>query len=219
MKIAFLLLLTAGVSFAASKPQTPGRTGNDNVGIEAKAFLTKEEVKSVVGMDMDQGFIVVEVTLTPRNGETVKVSLDDFLLLSEKDGQKSAPYVPSQIAGAGALIVSTRPGEGTGIMTQQRTIPWGGMGGGRPMGMPDQGGSIGSTTANPEFAKASTTNGAGEKTNPLLATLEKKVLPEKEIKEPLTGQLYFLFEGKHKQKNLELFYKGSGGKLSLKFAR
>lgn len=219
MKAAILFLLTITAIVAANKNQALGRAGNDNLGIEAKAYLTKEEVKSAVGMDMDLGFIVVEITLTPRNGEKVKIDLDNFLLLSEKDGQKSAAYVPSQIAGAGALIVSSRPGEGSGVMTQQRTTPWGGFGGRRPQGLPQPGGAIGSTTANPTDAHAEATNGQNEKANPLLAVLEKKILEEKEISEPVSGQLYFMLEGKHKLKNLELYYKGTGGKLSLKFAR
>jgi hypothetical protein len=53
--------------------------------------------------------------------------------------------------------------------------------------------------------------------NPLLAVLKEKVLAEKEITAPLSGLLYFLLEGKHKPKNLELMYKGPAGRLSLRF--
>lgn len=218
MKKVFLVLFTIATVFSAEKNQTLGRAGNDNLGIEAKVFLTKEEVKTAVGMEMDQGFIVVDVTITPRNGETIQLNRESFLLLSERDGQKSTPYAPSQIAGAGALVVSSKPGEGSGVMAQQRTMPWGGIGG-RPRGIPERGGSIGSTTANPTEAQAKATNGEGEKENPLLSLLENKILPEKEITGPVSGQLYFLLEGKQKLKNLELYYRGSGGKLSLKFAR
>ena len=62
-------------------------------------------------------------------------------------------------------------------------------------------------------------SGASEKTreDPLLAVLKEKVLAEKEIAEPLSGLLYFLLEGKHKPKELELMYKGPAGRLSLRF--
>ncbi len=218
MKLAAAVIFSGVLLLAGDKNLSPGRTGNDNVGVEAKVFLTKEEVKSAVGSELDEGFIVVQITLTPRNGETVKINRDDFLLLSGRDGQKSQPYAPSQIAGAGALVVASRAGQGGGMMGQQRTVPWGGIGG-RPMGMPSPGGSIGSTTANPTEASATTTDGDNKKPNPLLDTLKEKILPEKEITEPVSGQLYFLLEGKHKLKDLELFYKGPGGKLSLKFVR
>jgi hypothetical protein len=55
------------------------------------------------------------------------------------------------------------------------------------------------------------------KENPLLAVLQEKVLAEKEITEPLSGLLYFLLEGKHKSKDLELLYKGPAGRLPLRF--
>lgn len=215
MKTVALLTLCAAVVFAGDKNLHPGRMGNDNVGIDAKAFLSKDEVKSAVGAELDQGFIVVEVTMTPRNGQTIKIVRDNFLLLSGRDGQKSAPFAPTQIAGSGALVVSSTSGSG-GIMGQQRTVPWGGIGG-RPMGMPSPGGSIGSSTANPTEAKATVSE--DKKENPVLATIKEKILPEKEVTEPVSGQLYFLLEGKHKLKDLELFYKDTGGKLSLKFVR
>jgi hypothetical protein len=51
----------------------------------------------------------------------------------------------------------------------------------------------------------------------LLAVLKEKVLAEQEITEPLSGLLYFLLEGKHRPKDLELMYKGPAGRLSLRF--
>ncbi len=55
------------------------------------------------------------------------------------------------------------------------------------------------------------------KESPLLALLEAKVLPEKEVKEPLSGLLYFFLEGRHKPKDVALYYRGAAGKLSLRF--
>jgi hypothetical protein len=56
-----------------------------------------------------------------------------------------------------------------------------------------------------------------EKDDPVLATLKAKVLPMKETAEPVSGLLYFLMEGKHKTKQLEMYYKGPAGNLSLRF--
>jgi hypothetical protein len=42
-------------------------------------------------------------------------------------------------------------------------------------------------------------------------------LPEKETTEALSGLLYFQMVGKLKPKDLELHYKGPGGRLALRF--
>jgi hypothetical protein len=55
--------------------------------------------------------------------------------------------------------------------------------------------------------------------NPLLEILKAKILPEKKTQEAVKGQLYFLLDGKHKLKDLELMYKNSGGRLILDFLK
>ena len=73
------------------------------------------------------------------------------------------------------------------------------------------------------FKSASTTAAEAKvekgesKDNPLLAVLKEKILPEKEITDPLSGLLYFPIEGKVKPKDLELHYRLQGAKLSLRF--
>ena len=56
-----------------------------------------------------------------------------------------------------------------------------------------------------------------DKENPLLAALNAKILPEKEITEPTSGLLFFQIVGKVKAKDLELRYKGPAGKMALRF--
>ena len=106
-------------------------------------------------------------------------------------------------------------------MAQQRRQPWGGIGGRTMGGLPGSGGSIGSATADTTQAEARTIEDDGtKKEDPLLTILKEKILPQrKETSTPIAGQLYFLLEGKHKIKHLELFYKAPGGRLSLKFVR
>ena len=53
--------------------------------------------------------------------------------------------------------------------------------------------------------------------NKLLAILKKKVLPEGETSTPITGLLYFPLEGKHKDKQLWLYYTSGAHRLSLRF--
>lgn len=89
--------------------------------------------------------------------------------------------------------------------------------GGRPRRLGGDGGAIGN--AGSTETRAVMHSGTKEKPDPLLDTLKEKVLPEKETSEPVSGLLYFLMEGKHKPKQLELLYKGAGGKLSLRFEK
>lgn len=216
MRVLIAGLITLSLAAGGKKLATPGRTSNDNVEIQATAYMTKDEVKAAIGSELDEGFIVVEMKVIPKNGQTIKVDRDDFVLISGKDGQRSTPYEPSQIAGSNALIISGR--QSGGAMAQQRTQPWGGIGGSRPMGLPTGGGSMGSTTAGTSTAEAKEKESDG-KENPALAMLKEKILAEKEITEPIAGQLYFLLEGKHKLKDLDLYYKAPGGRLSLRFVR
>jgi hypothetical protein len=68
-------------------------------------------------------------------------------------------------------------------------------------------------------SSAKVDDGKKEKENPLLAVLKEKVLLEKETNEPVTGLLYFILEGKHKPKDLELIYKSQGQRLILDFGK
>src|SRR5262249_37773397 len=129
--------------------------------------------------------------------------LDDFLLVSGKDGQRAEPYSPSQIAGSDVLVV-----------TRQEGKKGGGLGIGLGPLMGGGGGSSPGTATNTETQVAKSDPG---KANPLLAVLKDKVLPEKEISDPISGLLYFQIVGKVKPKDLELHYKGPAGRLALRF--
>jgi hypothetical protein len=61
--------------------------------------------------------------------------------------------------------------------------------------------------------------GSQEKENPFLAVLKEKSLQQRETSEPITGLLYFYFEGKHKLKDLELMYKSPAGRMMLDFQK
>lgn len=213
----FLVILLAATAWA-EKPTVPGRSSNDNVALEAVLYLDKAEVTQRLGQELPDGFVLVEVTLSPKNGQTIKIDRDDFQIISSRDGQRSTPFAPTQIAGAESLMVTTRTASGR-TMTEQRRAPWGGIGGQRPMGMPTPGGMVGNTRVNDQQAAASEVQGDAKKLNPLLTALREKVLTEKEVTEPVTGQLYFLFEGKLKAKDLEMFYKAPGGRLNVRFVR
>lgn len=205
----------ACVLLGADRKPIIAEGANDQVAVRAVAYLDKNAIKDLLGADLGGSVAVVEVSLTPKTAQGLKVFRDDFQLHSYKDGQKSGPFAPSQIAGSGVLVVSTT-GAGGGIMADESGPIYGGIGGGRPRRMGADGGVFGNA-ASQGHLEATMHEGGPEKQSPLLKTLKEKSLSEKETVEPVRGLLYFPLEGKHKAKDLSLVYRGQGGKLVLEF--
>jgi hypothetical protein len=217
LSIGFLVFLALSAS-AADKKLGPAKAGNDNIEVSAVAFVGQAEAAKALGIDPGVDLIVVDLRLIPKDDRKLTLSRDDFTLLSRKDGQRSQAMHPSQIAGSGVMVVSSRGhGASGGVMTQNRGPIWGGMPGtgGRPTRL---GGDNDVSGVTPAEASA-TISSTGEKENPILIALKQKELAQVEISEPCSGLLYFLFEGKHKLKDLELMYKGPGGNLMLDFQK
>jgi hypothetical protein len=200
---------------AAEKRPITARATNVNVSIQARAFTDRNEVKQMLGSDFGGSVVVVEVRITPRAGKELKIFQDDFLLRSYKDGQKSEPFAPAELAGSSVLQLSTTA-QGGAVMAQEQGPVWGGIGGGRPGRLGGNGSGVGNS-ATQEGVQAKVSEENKGKDSPLLTTLKEKVLPEKETAEPLSGLLYFPLDGKHKAKDLALVYSGAGGKLTLEF--
>ncbi len=201
-----------GASAAERKPPS-GRAATGDVEVTATVYADKQTVTQAVGNDLGGYFIVVQARVEPKGGRKLAVHRDDFLLRSDKDGQKCQPFAPSQIAGRGALVITEKGG--TGMMAEQGGPVWGGY----PVGMPRRlgGESVSMGGAPQTSAEATADSGSKEKDNPLLQVLKDKALPEKETAEPVSGLLYFSLEGKHKPKDLELIYQGPGGKAAIRF--
>jgi hypothetical protein len=208
------IILSGLLLSAAEKKPIAAKASNPDLKVECVAHIDKEAVKQLLGADLGGSVAVVEVTVTPRPGKPIKIFGDDFTLHSYKDGQKSQPFAPSQLAGGGALQVTERAGGG--MFTGNPNGPiWGGMGGGRPRRMNGDGGQIGN--ANTQSTTESTIQEESAKENPLLDSLKKKSMPEGETDQPVKGYLYFPLDGKHKAKDLALIYRGQAGKLTLEF--
>lgn len=202
----------------ADKKPGPAQSGNDVVELIAAAHVGRQESNALLGHDPGFEMIVIDVRVIPKWDNKLRVYHDDFTLLSNKDGQRSQPLAPSQIAGRGAMVVSSKSGGGIAAG------PSIGMGGpiyggtvGRPGRLGGDGGMIGNTSQT--SAQATIQTGAAEKENPLLGTLKSKILREGEIAEESRGLLYFIFDGKHKLKDLDLLYKSPGGKVIVDFLR
>ncbi|HVW86438.1 MAG TPA: hypothetical protein VHB50_17250 [Bryobacteraceae bacterium] len=197
--IAIALALCAAV-WAREKKLPSGDAANETVDAAVTA-LDSDELKQIFGTDFDNGYEVIEVTLTPKGGKPLDVHLDDFLLRSEQTGEHSGPLAASQIAGQGTLVVHRTQQKGSGTS-------WGGFGGIM------MGGGIGGGGGSVEGASAEIKN--SEKKDPMLDVLKRKILAEKAIAEPVTGLLFFPME-KEKTKNLVFIYTTPQGKLRTRF--
>jgi hypothetical protein len=215
MRCTTLILLACGlVSFAADKPKLPAMAGaeNDRVELSATLVLDPAEIKTLLGSELPPGIVLVEIKAIPKGDDPLSIGRDDFTLISHRDGQRSGPYAPTQLAGKDVLVVSQQSNGGT----QSRGPTWSGL----PVsiGRSKQAPAAGATPPEQEKEATVQRDTDKEKSNPLLDALEAKVLPDsKETKDEIAGYLFFPLEGKQKVKDLELIYKGPGGRLMMPF--
>ncbi len=216
MKPILTLILSGGWSlscaFAADIKPLPNQAGNDNIELVGTLIIDRQDIQQALGGDLGAGYIVVRIKCTPKNEESLRIGLDDFTLLSRKDGERSPALSPTQIAGAGALVVKPAAKQPGGDGTRTNGPIWGGVsiGGARGVG-------AGNGNANkPGAVDAKIDDSIPE--NPILPLLKEKILPEKETKDSVEGLLYFSMEGsKLKPKDVSLMYKGAGGRLVMEF--
>ena len=211
-----LALVCAGAARNNEGNKPPEARGeNESVVITATVYAKPEAVKEVLGSDLGGHYIVVAVEVTPRFGKEVAINRDDFVLKTDKDGERSGPFAPSQIAGRGAMVVRQTGGAGgTGMHDNDGPI-WGGYPGSPGPPRRVGGDGVGSAGA-PAGAEAKTRTGSHEKEDPMLGVLKQKELPETKTDKPVAGLLYFPME-KQKVKDLELRYAASDDKITMRF--
>jgi hypothetical protein len=214
MATAILAVSVLGFPLGAAeqKPRAP-RASDDVVELTAVAHAGRDAAKAILGIDPELNLIVVEVTLRPKGDAEISFTRDDFTLISRKDGQRTQAFHPSQIAGSSVLVVSSSgPGGGGAMLGQRRGPIWGGVPGtgDRPRRAGgDEDAVVGTSEATAESKVAHN----DDPENPLLATLKQKELSFKKTTEPCSGLLYFLLEGKHKLKELEMLYRSEGNSV------
>src|ERR1700733_16322186 len=106
MKWVVLLCFSAAMLCAADKKLPIDETSNDVLAISVSAPLDKDQIKQELGSDLGADIIVIRLTARPVSEKPVQLSLDDFLLISGKDGQRSQPFAPGQLAGSDSLAVT-----------------------------------------------------------------------------------------------------------------
>lgn len=198
-------------AYAGEKHTPTGQVENKHVAIRATVYADKDGIKQLLGSDLGGFYVVVQVEMTPR--ETLKILRDDFMLRSDRDGEKAKPYSASEMLGNSVMVVSQTYGGGGGVMNNP--TPGGGVWG-PPIFLPGAGSSIGNGSS--EVSNDTTIKeDATKKKDPMLAVLESKILPEKETEQAISGLLYFPMDPKQKPKQLELYYTTPSGRISLRF--
>jgi hypothetical protein len=209
--LGFLAFCALIVPAQVKRP--PGSFENDRVMVESKIYMDRESVRQLIGHDFDGSVAVVELTVTPRGGEALDVEREDWILFSNKDAQKGPAFHPSQLAGQGAIVIKQQPGGGVAAGNAGGpTLGIPGMGGRGRLG---NGGGIGNTASANTETTVETKN--DETVNPILATLKKKELVYGKTMKPVKGLLYFSLEGKHKFKDMEMWYRGPAGKFVISY--
>jgi hypothetical protein len=216
MKRLVVLIAIPLLAIAGERKPLPGQAGNDDIELVASVIVDKDEIKQVLGAELGPGYVIAKMKVTPKTENALRVSPDDFTMISRKDGQRSVALSPGQIAGRGAIVVKAAPDQPGGLGTTSNGPVWGGIGG-APRRLPGSGGGVGNAPGVDGGVQSSVDKGDG-KDNPLLAVLKAKILQDKETKDPVEGLLYFPIEGKVKPKDLAVIYKGPAGKLVMEFA-
>jgi hypothetical protein len=220
-RISLALIFTL-LPAAAQLKRIPGHFENDRIAIESKVYHTKEEVNKLLGADLAGAVAVVEIKITPRGGEALLVERESFTLFSNKDAQRAPAFYPSKIAGQGALVIGYDKAHNSSPGTQVGGDPTGPVigglpgTGGMPTRLPGRGGVVGSPTTAP-VTETTVTESADKKENPLLKILKARELPTGKTLTPVSGLLYFALDGKHKLKDLELWYRGPAGKFTVPY--
>jgi len=199
------LLHSSGALAADLKP-LPNQAGNDDIDLTGTVLIVRNDIKLALdGPDLPPEYMAVRMKVTPKSGAPLRLSPDDFTLLSRKNGERSPALSPHQIAGGGTvLIVKPAANQPRGDGTTANGPVWGGVALGRK--------SPSTTNADPSVR----TENAGDD-GPLVKLLTEKSLPDKDIKTVVEGLLYFAMDGKLKPKDLSLIYQGPAGKLIIDF--
>lgn len=197
---ARLLILLAGISLllcASGKKEKrivgASQGENQDVILKVTLYMDPASIKDQLGTDLGEGFMAADVHFEPKYGKEIAIDRDDFVLRTDKDGEKTTPFAPSEIAGRATLVVPQQRVGG-----KEGSILYGG---------------VAPQVNGPAVVK---NNGTPADLD-LEKLLASKVLPETKTSQPVSGFLYFSL-GKQKMKDLELLYGPAGNsRISLRF--
>jgi hypothetical protein len=191
VKLFIISLILSFLATGADLKSLPNQAGNGNIDLAGTVFIDSKDIQQVLGTTLDPGYVVVRIKVEPRMLQAIRISTDDFTLVSRKDGERSEALLPGQIGASANLVLKSK--------TTYDGSP----------GVSST--SVGVVPANTKAAPESPA------TKLLKSLLESKMLKDVETKEPVEGLLYFLIQGKNKPKDLGLLYKGPAGHLAMDF--
>ena len=224
MKRIAVLLAGAALAFAGDqaglRPRTdaadyPSHTAGDTLAIGA-SLLSQDQVKNTFATDLARGYVVVELSVYPKNGASLDLGPGDFVLRIAGTDTSARPASPRAIA---AILrkasskdrnVDLYPSVGIGYETGPRGYD------------PATGGTRGGGW-NTSAGVGVGTGGAGgphpASTDADRRTMElelgDKQLPETVTTAPVAGYLYFPLLTRKKTTDYELEYEGRRVKLEL----
>jgi hypothetical protein len=205
--VAPLALLCALTAMAGDLKVLPNQAGNDDIDLSGTVLIMRNDIKLALdGPDLPLDYIAVRMKVTPKSGQPLRLSPDDFTLLSRKNGERSPALSPHQIAGGGTvLVVKPAANQPRGDGTTVNGPVWGGVSLGRRSPI---------TTNSDPSVHSENANEDG----PMVKLLTDKGLPDKDIKTVVEGLLYFAMDSaKLKAKDVSLIYQGPAGKLIVDF--
>jgi hypothetical protein len=187
-----VFVLFINVSAAPNvRPPAEAHGSTDTVDVAATLLLESFDMRDALGADLDAGYVIVRVKVSPKS-DPLQISPDDFTLLSRKNGDRADALAPAQIVSKSALTVR-RDTAGREWAQQTNQPGFKGIAG----------------------IKRDT---SGKDDSALLEALKAKILAEGESKDPRQGLLYFALDAsKLKAKDLTLLYKGAGGRITIDF--
>jgi hypothetical protein len=186
-----VLCASLSVAVPPVRPAAEAKGNTETVDVQATLLLEPTDVRNALGEDLDPGYVVVRVKVSPKS-DPLRISPEDFMLLSRKNGDRADALAPSQIVSKSALTVKR-----------------------------DTGGRQWAQISNePGFTGIAgiKRDGAGKDESALLAALKAKLLPDATTKDAQDGLVYFSLDtSKLKTKDLTLLYKGAGGRITIDF--
>jgi len=213
-RVFFSFFVTALLASAADK-KAPAAARGENLDLILNVTLYDDPslVKGLLGTDLEGHYIVAEVKVEPKYGKEVLIDWNDFVLWTERDGEKSTPFAPNQITGKDAVILSHTKGPGAAspgmVLEGPPALHGGALAGGPPA--KEEGGE-----SQPGPQSGPPAKDPPKDEDPLKKLLTGKMLVEKKTGELVSGLLYFPME-KQKRKDLELDYGGRENRITLRF--
>lgn len=200
-RLLALSLIFAFLLSAAKKTVSTATGENDELILTVTLHIDPEDIKAMLGSDLEGHFVVAETKVEPKYGKTIAIDRDDFLLRSRADNDHSKPFAASQVAGTTTMVITKAEGP------KVKNRPSFGIGG---IGV-----GSGNIPDNDVYkdSKATVKNTAE---NPLEKTLDEKILPERKTDQPVSGLLYFPIE-KQKIKDLRIEYGSKENRITLQF--